>query len=106
MNVMGLSWKSLKHRRFTVALTIVSLSLGVALLLGVERMRSEAREGFTNTISGTDLIIGARTGDVSLLLSSVFRIGNATQNISWETYEKIAKNPQVAWTIPTSRACY
>ena len=102
MMALGLSWKSIKHRGFTVALTVISLSLGVALLLGVERMRSEAREGFTNTISGTDLIVGARTGDVSLLLSSVFRIGNATQNISWETYEKISKNPQVAWTIPLS----
>lgn len=83
-------------------LTVLSLSLGVALLLGVERMRREARAGFTNTISGTDLIVGARTGQVSLLLSSVFRIGNATQNISWETHEKIAANPQVAWTIPIS----
>ena len=99
---LGLSWKSIKQRRFTVILTVISLSLGVALLLGVERMRTEAREGFTNTISGTDLIVGARTGDVSLLLSSVFRIGNATQNISWESYEKIAANPQVAWTIPIS----
>lgn len=102
MNAISLSWKSLKHRRFTVALTVVSLSLGVALLLGVERMRHEAREGFTNTISGTDLIVGARTGDVSLLLASIFRIGSTTQNISWETYQKIAANPQVAWTIPLS----
>lgn len=102
MMALGLSLKSIKHRGFTVILTVISLSLGVALLLGVERMRSEAREGFTNTISGTDLIVGARTGDVSLLLSSVFRIGNSTQNISWETYEKISKNPQVAWTIPLS----
>ena len=102
MMALGLSWKSLRHRGFTVVLTVISLSLGVALLLGVERMRREARDGFTNTISGTDLIVGARTSGVSLLLSSVFRIGNPTQNISWETYEKIAANPQVAWTIPLS----
>lgn len=102
MSPLALSLKSLRHRKFTVALTVVSLALGVALLLGVERMRREARSGFTNTISETDLIVGARTGQVSLLLSSVFRIGNPTQNISWETYQKIAKNPQVAWTIPIS----
>ena len=74
----------------------------LTLLLGVERIRHQARTSFTNTISGTDLIVGARSGSVSLLLSSVFRIGNPTQNISWETYEKIAANPQVAWTIPIS----
>lgn len=102
MSPLTLSLKSLRHRKFTVSLTVISLALGVALLLGVERMRREARAGFTNTISQTDLIVGARTGQVSLLLSSVFRIGNPSQNISWETYRKIAKNPQVAWTIPIS----
>jgi putative ABC transport system permease protein len=102
MSPFALTFKSLRHRKFTVALTVVSLALGVALLLGVERIRHQARTSFTNTISGTDLIVGARSGSVSLLLSSVFRIGNPTQNISWETYEKIAENPQVAWTIPIS----
>jgi putative ABC transport system permease protein len=102
MSPFALTFKSLRHRKFTVTLTVISLALGVALLLGVERIRHQARISFTNTISGTDLIVGARSGSVSLLLSSVFRIGNPTQNISWDTYEKIADNPQVAWTIPIS----
>ena len=41
MNPLGLTLKSLRHRKFTVGLTVVSLALGVALLLGVERMRHE-----------------------------------------------------------------
>jgi putative ABC transport system permease protein len=86
----------------SVLLTVVSLALGIALLLGVERMRHEAQDGFTNTISGTDIIVGARSGSVSLLLSSVFHIGHVTDNVSWVTYEKIERNPQVAWTIPLS----
>jgi putative ABC transport system permease protein len=32
----------------------------------------------------------------------VFRIGNATNNISWESYQAIANLPKVAWTIPLS----
>jgi len=102
MSPYTLSIKSMKHRKWTVFLTAASLALGVALLMAVERVRHEAKNGFANTISGTDLIVGARTGSVSLLLSSVFHIGNASQNISWESYQKIAKNPQVAWTIPIS----
>jgi putative ABC transport system permease protein len=70
--------------------------------LGVERIRTEAKNSFTNTISGTDLIVGARTGPVQLLLYSVFRIGNATNNISWQSYRDIARNPNVKWTIPIS----
>ena len=102
MSPYTLSLKSMRHRKWTVLLTTLSLALGIALLLCVERVRHQAKTSFTNTISGTDLIVGARSGSVSLLLSSVFHIGNATQNISWKSYQNIKNNPQVAWTIPLS----
>lgn len=97
-----LALKSLGNRRFTTVLTIVSIALSVTLFLGVERIRKEARTSFSNTVSGTDLIVGARSGPVQLLLYSVFRIGNATNNISWESYQEIARNPNIEWTIPIS----
>ena len=100
--MLTLAIKSLKNRKFTTILTVASIALSVTLLLGVERIRKEAKTSFTNTISGTDLIVGARTGPVQLLLYSVFRIGNATNNISWESYQEIARNPNVKWTIPIS----
>ena len=80
--MFGLAIKSIRNRKFTTILTVLSIALSVTLLLGVERIRKEAKTSFTNTISGTDLIVGARTGPVQLLLYSVFRIGNATNNIS------------------------
>ncbi|QZA77695.1 ABC transporter permease [Deefgea tanakiae] len=94
--------KSLLNRRLTVALSILTVALSVLLLVGVERLRTEARNSFANTVSGTDLIVGARTGSVQLLLYSVFRVGNATNNIAWESYQKLAADPRVAWTIPVS----
>ena len=57
---------------------------------------------FANTITDTDLIMGARAGDVQLLLYLVFRIGNATANVTWESYEDIASRPEVAWIVPLS----
>lgn len=100
--MLVLAMKSFRNRKFTTLLTIISIALSVTLLLGVERIRREAKTSFTNTISGTDLIVGARSGPVQLLLYSVFRIGNATNNISWESYQAIADNPNVQWTIPIS----
>jgi putative ABC transport system permease protein len=93
---------SLWNRRFAAALTIATIAISVALLLAVERIRNETRASFASTISGTDLIVGARTGPVQLLLYSVFRIGDATNNIRWDSYQQIAAHPQVAWTIPLS----
>ncbi len=102
MPVFSLAWRSLVNRRFTAALTVLSIALSVALLIGVERLRTEARASFANTLSGTDLIVGARSGPVQLLLYSVFRIGDATNNFSWESYQAVAAHPRVAWTVPIS----
>ena len=102
MNLLLLAWKSLLNRRGTALLTVLTIAVSVALLLGVEKVRLQARQSFTNTISGTDLIVGARSGSVQLLLYSVFRIGNATNNISWESYQEIIALPGVRWAIPIS----
>ncbi len=102
MNVLSLAFASLANRKFTVLLTVAAIALSVALLIGVERLRDGARNGFSNTISGTDLIIGARTGQLQLLMYSVFRMGNATNNITWQSYQEIAADPQVEWTVPLS----
>ncbi|MBK5930434.1 ABC transporter permease [Halochromatium salexigens] len=102
MAILSLAWKSLLNRRFTALLTLASIALSVTLLVGVERLRTEARASFANTLSGTDLIVGARSGPVQLLLYSVFRIGDATNNLSWESYQDIAAHPKVAWTVPIS----
>ncbi len=100
--LFGLAAKSVLNRRLTAGLTVLSVAVSVALLVGVDRIRTEARAGFANTISGADLIVGARGGPLNLLLYSVFRIGDATSGISWDSYEAIAEHPEVAWTIPLS----
>lgn len=100
MAIVALAWKSLSNRRFTALLTVMSIALSVTLLVGVERLRTEARASFANTLSGTDLIVGARSGPVQLLLYALFRIGDATNNISWQSYQEIAAHPKVAWSVP------
>ncbi len=86
MNIIArLAWKSLLNRKTTALLTILTVAISVILLMGVERIRTQAKDSFANTISGTDLIVGGRSGQVNLLLYSVFRIGNATNNIDATT---------------------
>lgn len=97
-----LALKSLRNRRGTALLTVLSIACAVLLLLGVERLRHESRESFTSTISGTDLVVGARGSPVHLLLYAVFHVGSATSNVSWDSYRAIARQPGVAWTIPLS----
>jgi putative ABC transport system permease protein len=104
MPTVRLALKSLWNRRGTAALTLAAIAVSVALLLGVQKMREAARESFANTVSGVDLIVGARSGPLNLLLYSIFRTGEATANVSWATYSRIANHPDVAWTIPIALA--
>lgn len=102
MPILALAIKSLWNRKATAALTIFAIAVSTALLIGVEKVRTEARASFANTVSGVDLVVGARTGPLQLLLYSVFRIGAVTNNISWRAYSTFAADPDVAWTIPLS----
>ena len=102
MNLLSLAWKSAKARAATTVLTILSIAISTALLLGVEKIRDGARSSFEQTVSGTDLIVGARSGPINLLLYSVFRLGDPTANVSWESYQAFTRRPDVAWSVPMS----
>lgn len=97
-----LALKSLKNRSTSTLLTILSISLSVALLLAVERTKRAAEDGFTQAVSQVDLLVGARNGPLNLILYTVFNMGSASNNISWESYQDIRQKPEVAWTIPYS----
>ena len=100
MLVFDLALKSLRNRAFSTSLTVGSIALSVALLIGVENVRVGMRESFSNTISQTDLIVGAKGGTIQLLLYSVFGMGSPTNNLTWDTYREWAEHPAVEWTIP------
>ena len=100
--LLKLTINSLYARLLTVSMTIFAISLSLMLYLSVEKLRSSAYTSFTNTISQTDLIVGSRTGSVQLLLYSIFRIGNATNNITWESYQDIIEKDEVEWAVPIS----
>jgi putative ABC transport system permease protein len=102
MIALRLAIASLKSRKTSSVLTIVSIAFSVALLLTVETIRKNARTSFANTISQTDLVVGARTGEIQLLLYSIFHMGSATNNLSVKSYEYFKDHPAVDWTIPIS----
>jgi len=100
MLVFDLALKSLRNRAFSTSLTVSSIALSFALLIGVENVRVGMRESFSNTISQTDLIVGTKGGTIQLLLYSVFGMGAPTENVSWEAYREWAEHPAIEWTIP------
>lgn len=101
-HLFALALKSAWNRRLTLGLTLTAITLSVLLLLGIERLRHEARASFAQSVSGVDLIVGARGSPIQLMLYAVFRMGGATNNLSWESARRLAEHPAVAWTVPVS----
>ncbi|MEK9657263.1 MAG: ABC transporter permease [bacterium] len=102
MSLFKLTIKSILNRRLTTLLVIVSIGLSSMLLIGVQKIKHSAKESFSRSISGTDLIVGARSGEVQLLLYSIFRQGQAVANMSWTSAKEIEAFSEVEWMIPFS----
>lgn len=92
--------QSLLSRKSSVLLTILAITISVFVLLSVEHIRHQAKQSFNRTVSGVDLIVGPRTGQLNLLLSSVFRIGDSSNSIEFSTVQDLEKHPMVSWVIP------
>ena len=100
--LLSLAARSAWNRRFALGLVLASIALSTVLLLGIERLRQDVRQNFSAAVSGTDLIVGARTGPVELLLYAVFRIGSASNNIRYSSVMALAQHRSVAWVVPLS----
>lgn len=97
-----LTLASLKARKLMVGLTVFSIAVSMFVLFSVEHLRTEVRANFERAVSGVDLIVGARTSQLNLLLYSVFHIGSPSSNITWHEYQKLADMKQVKWAVPIS----
>ena len=102
MAILSLALQSIWARKVTAVLTIISIAAAILLFVAVENLRQGARASFERTISDTDVIVGARSSPINLVLFSVFQIGDPTNNVTWETYEDIKARKDVAWAVPIS----
>ena len=84
--LLHIALKSAWNRRLTLGLPLLGISLAVTLLLSVERIREAARDGFAQSVAGTDLIVGARSSPLQLVLYAVFHVGEASNNVDWKSY--------------------
>jgi putative ABC transport system permease protein len=100
--LLSIAWRSIVSRRQTVILTFLSLVVSMSVLISVEHIRAQAKESFIRTISGIDLIVGAPSGDLNLLLYSVFRMGSSTNNIRYDSFNMLKSHESVEWAIPIS----
>ena len=101
--MLRLAWKSLRSRAVTTILTVFSIALSIMLLVGVDVLRNGARAGFAGTVSHTDLVVGARGGELPTgCFQPSFISATPLTIFRGKPYQHFAHHAAVAWTIPIS----
>jgi putative ABC transport system permease protein len=101
-SLLSIARHSAWNRRSTLVWVVVSLALATALLWTLERLRHDIRNSFSQSVSGVDLIVGARSSPVQLMLFSVFHIGSVPQSMSMDSVRALAQHRSVSWVVPLS----
>lgn len=101
-SLTGIARLSAWNRRSTLVWVVISLALATALLWTLERLRHDVRVSFAQSVSGVDLIVGARSSPVQLMLFSVFHIGSAPPVLSMDSVRAVAQHRSVSWVVPLS----
>lgn len=100
MNIWKISLQNIKSKALFTYLSVFTLSLSIALLLGIQQLKSSFEYQMENNLGEIDLIIGAKGSPLQLVLASVLHIDNPTGNILYQETRKIQKNPMVKSAVP------
>ena len=98
--MLSLLLKSIRSRIIPTSLVTISLMASMVLLLSIERIQQGAEEGFNQSISGVDVIIGPRSSSLELVLYTVFHLGRPTNNITTKTIDDIKIMNDIDWIVP------
>ena len=100
--MISLAFASMRARLFPIVLVILALTSSMALLLAVDRIKVATQNGFNQSLSGVDLVLGPRGSGIELMLYTVFHLAKPTNNITTETLKDIAQNPKIEWAVPVA----
>jgi len=98
--MLSLLLKSIRSRIIPTSLVTISLMASMVLLLSIERIQQGAEEGFNQSISGVDAIIGPRSSSLELVLYTVFHLGRPTNNITTKTIDDMRLRSDISWLVP------
>ncbi len=98
--MLSLLLKSMRSRIIPTSLVTISLMASMVLLLSIERIQQGAEEGFNQSISGVDAIIGPRSSSLELVLYTVFHLGRPTNNITTKTINDVKQRSDISWLVP------
>jgi len=100
--IFYLTYKSIQNRKITFLLSVISISISVVLLLGVDKAIKSSKAHFLNTINSTDIIVASSNGSLDILLNLIFHISDPLKEMSFKSFEDIKSFDEIKWGVPLS----
>jgi putative ABC transport system permease protein len=102
MNTLSLAWRYLWSRPLSAALNVLLLSLGLATVTFLLLLNHQIERAFERDLAGIDLVVGAKSSPLQLILAGVFHVDTPPGNIALAEVRKLEAMPEVAELIPIS----
>ena len=100
MSLFAIAWKSIRQRGLASGLTAVSVALGVMLMVVVLVISGAVSSAFSQRTIAYDLIVGPKGSGLQLVLSAVFRIQPAIENLPYLYYQQLKEDRRVVSAVP------
>ncbi|WP_053375443.1 ABC transporter permease [Paenibacillus sp. FJAT-27812] len=95
MTQWTLIFRNLAHRKFLSLLTVISVTVTVALLVFLILCQASVDEGAKKGYGPFELVIGADGSDSQLVLNTFYHVGAPTGNIPLDVLNQAKENDQV-----------
>ncbi|RUA13046.1 MAG: ABC transporter permease [Flavobacteriia bacterium] len=102
MNIWKISLRNFRFKPLHTFLGILTLSVSIALLVGIQQLDKSFRGQLDNNLGEIDMVVGAKGSPLQLVLASVLHIDNPTGNIPFEEAKRLMKNPMIQKAVPIS----
>jgi putative ABC transport system permease protein len=100
MNLVTIALKSIRQRFLSSSLTALSVALGVMLMVAVLVINGVVSGLFNQQSFGFNLIVGPKGSDLSLALSSIYRLDVPGQPLPYLFYKELQEHPAVEKVVP------
>ena len=102
MNIFKLGIKNVTAKPLSTGLSLLLLSLGVALISLMLHVDRHLKEQMSSNIRGIDMVVGAKGSPLQLILSAVFQVDVPTGNIKLAEANSLLRNRLIDYGIPLS----
>ena len=102
MNIFSLVLKQMRQRALSTWLTLLSVTLGVALAITILVLYREAGHLFGQTDYGFDVLVGPKGSATQLVMNTIYQVDQSPGNVPFSLYRDLT--PQAP--VPPVRAAW